>query len=47
MNMPRGIILSLVQFGFSYSSALITLNSVFTLNLSALKSNPIKTICDL
>ena len=45
--MSRGIALSLVQFNFSYSSAIITLNSAFILSLSASKSNPIKVICDL
>ena len=47
MNMSGGIVLSLVQFDFSYSSIIITLNSAFILDLSASKSNPIKTICDL
>ena len=44
MNMSRGIVLSLVQFDFSYSSAIITLNSGFILSLSATKSNPIKVL---
>ena len=39
MNMARGIVSSLLQFDFSYSSAIIILNS---LGLSAPKSNPIK-----
>ena len=47
MNISRGIVLSLVQFDFSYSSAIITLKSAFILGLSASKSNPIKAICDL
>ena len=45
--MSRGIALSLVQFDFSYSSAIITLNSAFNHGLSASESNPIKDICDL
>ena len=44
INMSRGGVLKLVQFDFSYSSAIITLNSTFILSLSASKSNPIKTI---
>ena len=40
------VVLILFQFGFSYSSATITLNSAFILGLSASKSNPMKTICD-
>ena len=47
MYMPRGIVLSLAQFDFSYSSAIITLNSAFIIGLSASKSNPMKAICDL
>ena len=43
--MSRGIVLSLGRFDFSYSSAIITLNSEFILCLSASKSNPIKAIC--
>ena len=39
--------LSLVQIDFSYSSAIITLNSAFILGLSDSKSNPITAICDL
>ena len=34
MNMARGIVSSLVQFDFSYSSAIIILNSAFILGLS-------------
>ena len=44
INMSRGEVLKLVQFNFSYSSAIITLNSTFILGLSASKSNPIKII---
>ena len=40
MNMSLGIVLSLVQFDFSYSSG-------FILGLSVSKSNPIKAICDM
>ena len=40
-------VLGLVQFDFSYSSAILTLNSGFILGLTASKSNPIKAICDL
>ena len=40
--MSSGIVLSLVQFDFSYSSATITLNSTIILSLSASKSNPTK-----
>ena len=47
MNMSRGIVLSSVQFDFSYSSAIITRNSAFILGLSDPKSNPIKDTCDL
>ena len=47
MNISRGIVLSLVQFDFSYSSGIITLKSAFILGLSASKSNPIKAIFDL
>ena len=49
VNMSRGIVLSLVQFHFSYSSAIIILNSAFILGLLASKSNPIKpfVICKL
>ena len=47
MNMSRGIVLSLAQFGFSYSLAIITPNSTSILGLLASKSNPIKAICDL
>ena len=39
--------LSLVQFDFSYSSAIITLNLAFILGSSGTKSNFIKTIRDL
>ena len=47
VKMSRSIVLSLTQFDFSYSSAIITLNSsVFILGLTASKSNPIKTIRD-
>ena len=53
-DMSREIILSLVQLGFSYSSAVISLNSAFVLGLVATKSglvttrsNPIKAICYL
>ena len=45
--MLRGIVFSLVLFNFSYSLAIITLNSAFILGLSASLSYPIKTICDL
>ena len=45
--MSRGIVLSLVQFDFSYTSAIIILNSACILGLSAPKSNPTKAICDL
>ena len=45
--MSRGIVLSLVQFDFSYSSAIITVNSVLILGLSASKYNPMKAICNL
>ena len=45
--MSRGIVLSLVQFDFSYSSAVITLNYAFIIGLSPSNSNPIKAICDL
>ena len=45
MNMSR--VLGLVQFDFSYSSAIFTLNSRLIFGLSASKSNPIKAICDL
>ena len=45
MNMSR--VLGLVQFDFSYSSAILTLNSGFILGLTASKSNPMKAICDL
>ena len=45
--MSRGISLSLVQLGFSYSSAIITLNAAFVLDLVATKSNLIKVICYL
>ena len=47
MKMSHGIVLSLVQFHFSYSSAIVTLNSALILGLSASKSNPIKAISDL
>ena len=47
MNISRGIVLSLVQFDFSYSSAITTLNSAFTLGSSDSRSNHIKAICDL
>ena len=40
MKMSRGIVLSLVQFDFSYSSAIIILNSAFLLGLSASRSRP-------
>ena len=46
-EMLHGIILSLVQFDFSYSSAMINVNSEFNLGLSASKSNLIKAICNL
>ena len=47
MNMFLGMNASwscfdLVQFHFSYSSAIITLNSAFILRLSGSRSNPIK-----
>ena len=45
--MPCGIVLSLVQFDFSYSSAIVTLNSAFILGSSASKFNAIKAIFDL
>ena len=45
--MSPGIVLSLVQFDFGYSSTVITLNSAFIFGLSTSKSNPIKAICDL
>ena len=44
--MPRGIVLSLVQFDFSCSSAIITLNLAFTLGLSTSRSF-IKPISDV
>ena len=45
MIMSRGIVLSLIQFDFSYSSAIIIFNcSGFILGLSASKYNPIKAI---
>ena len=44
--MSCGIVLSLVQFDFSYSQLIIALNSAFILGLSTSKSNPIKDICD-
>ena len=45
MNMSRGIDLSLIQFDFSYSSAIIIFNSSgFILGLSASKYNSIKAI---
>ena len=47
MNMSRDIVLSLVQFDFSYSSAIIIPNSAFSLDLSVSISNLIKTIYDL
>ena len=47
MKMSRGTVLSLVQFAFSYSLAIVTLNSTFILGLLASKSNLIKAICDL
>ena len=46
-DMQLGIVLSLLQFDFSYSSTIITLNSAFIHGLSALNSNPLKDICDL
>ena len=42
--MSRGIVLSLLQFDFSYSSAIISLNSAFILSLSALISKSIKDV---
>ena len=45
--MSRGIVLSLVQFDFSYSSAIITVNSTLILGLSASKYNPMKAIRNL
>ena len=47
MNISSGIVLILVQFDFSYSLAIITLNSAFTLGSSDSRSNHIKAICDL
>ena len=47
LYVSRGIVMNFVQFDFSYSSAIITLNSAFIFGLSASKSNPIKVICDL
>ena len=47
MNMSRDIVLSLVQFDFSCSSAIIIPNSAFILGLSVSISNPIKAIYDL
>ena len=44
MNMSHDIVSRLVQFEFSYSSAII---SAFIISLSALKPNPTKTICHL
>ena len=44
MNMSRGIALSLLQFDFSYSSAIISLNSAFILSLSASISKSIKDV---
>ena len=46
INMSHGIAWSLVQFGFSYISAIITLNSAFILGLLAPESYPIKAIFD-
>ena len=45
MTMSRSIVLSLVQFDFSYIWAIIILNSAFVLSLWASKS--MKVICDL
>ena len=42
--MSRGIALSLLQFDFSYSSAIISLNSAFILSLSASISKSIKDV---
>ena len=39
-DMQLGIVLSLLQFDFSYSSTIITLNSAFIHGLSASNSNP-------
>ena len=35
LYVSRGIVMNFVQFDFSYSSAIITLNSAFILSLSA------------
>ena len=47
MNLSPGIVLSLVQFDFSYSSVIITLNLAFILGSLGTKSNSIKGIRDL
>ena len=47
MKVSRGTVLNLVQSDLSYSSAIITLNLVFILGLSASRSNSIKATCDL
>ena len=47
MNISRDIVLSLLQFDFSYSSVIIILNSSFTLGVSDPKANHIKAIGDL
>ena len=46
-NVRWYIVLSLVQFDFSYISVIITFNSAFIFGLSTSRSNPAKVICDL